>query len=188
MPVPPPKPGSPLAEELRKWEQHHTPYAIDGEGNSRPGNPYVYRDYPHMLYKAQVWHRSGKAVVAAPPPSYYDFIGVPDMAMAYQMAMEEAEVFTARCQRTVQNEEEERIAVGQGWVRGQQNAVDRYEAEQWELSKLAANAAYHASHMSEGAQAEFEAAQDATSHQVADVPAPKKRPGRPKKEPVETGA
>jgi hypothetical protein len=141
-----------------------------------------------MLHKAQVWHRTGKAAVVAPPPSYYDFIGVPDMSTAYQMAGEEAERFTASCQRVVNNEDEERIAIGQGWVRGQKEALERFDAEQWELSKLAANAAYHAQHMSDGAQAEFEAAQEATHHQVADVAAPKKRPGRPKKYPVETGA
>lgn len=39
-------PTSAYAEEMRKHEQHYGPF---GE----PGNPYAYREYPTMLYKAK---------------------------------------------------------------------------------------------------------------------------------------
>lgn len=37
-------PQTAYAKELVKWEANHTQYGA-------PGRPYVYRDYPHMMYK-----------------------------------------------------------------------------------------------------------------------------------------
>ena len=38
-------PGTEYAKEITRWEAHHTQYGP-------PGRPYVFREYPAMLYKA----------------------------------------------------------------------------------------------------------------------------------------
>ena len=44
--------GTAYAAELRKWEAHHTQYGP-------PGRPYVFRDYPTMLYRPTRSKQSG---------------------------------------------------------------------------------------------------------------------------------
>lgn len=45
--------ASEYAKEMRKWEAHHTKYGP-------PGRPYVYRDFPKMLYKCE--HVAGEGI------------------------------------------------------------------------------------------------------------------------------
>ena len=167
-------PESEYAKELRKWEQF--PEKVNGTMYPA-GNPYVYRPFPKMLYKAQTWPRTGKAACFAPPVSPY---GWPNQDQ-YQQALLEAEHFTTSCQRTVKDEGEYGLARGQGWCESPQDALAHYEAAQKALSDAAAEAAFMAARMSEAAQREFNAAQAATHEHVADVDAPKRRPGRPRK-------
>jgi hypothetical protein len=168
------KPASAYGQELRKWEQHHTQYSIDEEGNSRPGNPYVYREFPKMLYRAHQW-RNGQFMVSAPPVTVFE-----TGPERFGLAEEEATVFNRSCQKTVHSESEERIAFGQGWRRSPQEAMDLHKKEEWDLAEVAANAAFNASKMSERAHAEFEAAQGEDLAHVPDPAAPKKRGPRKK--------
>lgn len=46
-------PGSNFVKEVSKFEQFHTRYTA---GTNGPGNPYVYRPFPKMVYRAQRWN------------------------------------------------------------------------------------------------------------------------------------
>lgn len=46
------------AKELAKWEQHHSQFTI----GTAPGRPYVFREYPKMLYRGAV-NANGKHVI-----------------------------------------------------------------------------------------------------------------------------
>lgn len=46
-------PQSDYAKEVVKWEAHHTQYGP-------PGRPYVYAEYPAMMYRATRDHATGK--------------------------------------------------------------------------------------------------------------------------------
>lgn len=160
-------PESELGKELQKWEQfpRHLP-----DGTIAPaGNPYAYREYPRMLYKAQMW-KNGKALCFAPPVSPFGWRD----GNEYQQAQLEAETFTKSCQRIVKTEAEHAIAKGQGWCVSAAEATEQYEREQDAIARQAAEARYVAQGMSSKALAEFEAATDATEQHVVDVPAPKK--------------
>src|SRR5689334_155980 len=112
-------PSTKYAEELRKWEQHHTRYSVTPEGTSEPGNPYVYREYPKMLYRAQV--RNGRGMCLEPPPSPYDF----DRPDAYERACLAHEAFNRSCYRIVKDESDELVAKGQGWCETAKEAMER---------------------------------------------------------------
>src|SRR5258706_3644825 len=90
---------SEYAKELAKHEQHQTIYTM---GGLRPGNPYVYRRWPAMMYKAQQIPGNGKWAVSQPPPSNFGFH---DMA-EWDRACQSAAHFTTSCQMTVGSEDE----------------------------------------------------------------------------------
>ena len=79
---------------------------------------------------------------------------------------------------TVHDEQGERLALGQGWSRTQEDAIQRYHDNDREMATLAANRAYQERTMSEQAQAEAAAFESETIQHVAEIP---RRPGRPKK-------
>lgn len=169
------RPGTPYANELAKWEQHHTLHSIvtdeDGGTASKPGNPYRYQEYPKMLYRAQPFKASGQRLVSAPFVQRYDFPN----EMAYGLAMEEAERFTASCQRTVRDESEELLLIGQGWCKTMPEALELARKEEWDQAVAGAEAAENATHMSARAQVEFEAAQEAGGLDHVPDPAPPKK-------------
>lgn len=122
--------------------------------------PWVNRPYPKMLYMAR--EHNGKFVLGLP----HD------------------ENFAATCQTVVQNEFEEQQKIDEGW------RVKPHEAIQHQLNLLrmisdaAAERHYSDSKMSPKAQAEAKAADDATEHQLPEVPVArtvKRGPGRPPK-------
>src|SRR4051812_47198882 len=98
-------PHSELGKELRKWDQHRTHLVPPG---TNPGNPYEFRPYPKMLYRAQST-RAGQKACFLPTPSPFGF----EKADAYQIALLEKETFDKSCQRIVKSADEERIAAGQ---------------------------------------------------------------------------
>lgn len=166
-------PESELGKELQKWEQFPRT-GVDGTVYPA-GNPYVFRPYPKMLYKAQAW-KNGKALCFAPPVSPYGWRD----GNEHQQAQIEADAFTRSCQRIVKDEGEHGIAKGQGWCETPQEAQAQHEARLDALAREAAEAAFAANRMGEGARREFDAATDATEHQIADVPAPKRQGPRTK--------
>ncbi len=128
------------------------------QGGMRPDG---FEPFPKMLYQA--FKRDNGKVQCMDP---YD------------------EDFSRRCYMTVNNEAELARAHGLGWSDTPQDALARFEQQEQELARAAAEAAFAAKRMSEKAQAELKAAEDATADHVADVPAPKRRPGRPRAVPA----
>ncbi len=70
----------------------------------------------------------------------------------------------------VQDEGQERVALGQGWSDGQEAALAAVTAQQLELAKLAANRAYQDRWMSEKARAEAAAVDEQTMQHLPAIP------------------
>lgn len=176
-------PASEIGKELRKWEQHHTAHSIDENYESRPGNPYVFREYPKMLYKAMK-RSSGQVACQLPPPPLHLFSG-PNATDEWQREMVAVETFNNACRKVVQDEAQERLASGQGWSTSQQGAIDRFEQDERAIGNAAAEAAHAVRRMSASAQAEYADAERQTIEHVTDVKPAKrrghKRRGRPRK-------
>ena len=162
-------PASPYVKEMRKWEQFPSEWTV----KSRPGNPYVFREFPKMLYKAQ---RQPNQQVACllPYPDPYEF----DRADLYQQEVLRRESFNRSCTKVVGNESEERIAKGQGWANSALAAMELHEAAEQAIGNAAAETAYQARRMSEQAREEYTHAEASTHQHVTDVTGPKR--GRPK--------
>jgi len=140
-------PSSALAQELRKWEQHPTALAIDEAGEMRPGNPYAYRPYPKMLYRAQK-RDNGQVQVIDPTD----------------------EAFSKSCQVIVHDEADHRRKRDQGWHDSIAEALAAYEAMERDIARAAAEANFAVQRMSERARAEHQQATDATADHVPDLP------------------
>lgn len=161
-------PDSELGRELVKWEQHQTHYV--GQGQS-PGNPYQYRAFPKMVYRA-VKKANGKVVCMEPPPPIHLFKEQND----YNVAVAQAEVLVRECHRVVHNEDQYLVAKGQGWTDDPKAAVEQFEREEQAVANAAAEAAYAVQKMSEKARSEFENVERQTDQHITDIaPASKKR-------------
>lgn len=168
-------PSSEYAKELRKWEQHHTRFALNEEGDSVPGHPYVYRPYPRMLYKAYKRPNGQYACVeGTPSPFLY-----PD-AQSYERACFEVDQFNKSCQRIVQSEGEEAREKGQGWRNSPAEALELAEAREQEMAQAAAEANFAVQRMTGQAKQEWADAAEQTHEHVVDV-VPKRKRGRPAK-------
>lgn len=142
-------PESELGKELAKWNK-----------------PYVYSEYPRMLYMAR---RRPDGVVSVLEVDDKVFGGNPGTA----------EKFNATCQLIVKNDEELRNAMDRGWRMSMQEALERHEAKEKAIAEAAAVRAHEDQKMSEAAKAEAAAAEAATIEHVAEVP--EKKRGRPRK-------
>jgi hypothetical protein len=162
-------PYSELGRELRKWEQFPSAYGP-------AGNPYVFRAYPKMLYRAQR-RPNGQFACMLPAPTPYDFAN----AGEYERAVLLKDTFDKSCTCIVGDESEERIRSGQGWSDSIPSALALAEEEQRAIGQAAAEAAYQAQRMSDKAKAEYVNAEAQTAAHVVDVaPVQKKRGRAPK--------
>lgn len=166
--------GSNYAKEMAKWEQFPSKYC------TRPGNPYVYRPFPKMVYRAELW--KGVPYCMAPPPNPVDFSNPGE----FNRVEEAARQFTERCQRTVRDERELQIAMEQGYREAPGEAVDLLKAKMERESRAAAERNWQDRLMSEGAKAEakVEAERIFTDEgrHAAEIPEkPIRRRGRPRK-------
>lgn len=166
-------PASEYAKELRKWEQHHTAVALDENGESKPGNPYAFRPYPAMLYKARKRPNGQYSVVEGVPNAYH----YPDAA-SYERACLEADSFNKSCQLIVHSPEQEQREKDRGWRNSPQEALAYAEALEQDMARAAAETAFHASRMGEKARTELREAEQVTHEHVVDVQ-PRRR-GAPK--------
>lgn len=162
-------PHSELGKELLKWEQHPGPLGRN------PGNPYVKREYPKMLYRAERHPDSGQPACIMGAPHPYDF----RTAEEHDRAVMAQELWNRRHQRVVKDESEERIAVGQGWSKGPVEALEQFEKEQIAIAEIAGQVEFQGRRMSEKAQQELKAAHTETDAHIVDVQ-PKKRGRKPK--------
>lgn len=155
--------SSAYVQERRKWEtrpvmidtQYIGPQIVDGK--MRPGftdgtyieplpreqggrYPYIYQEYPKMLYKA---HRADGG-----PKVDLDSSGT----------------------RIVHSEGEERSALASGWHDGQEAAIQAIHDEDQNFAKLAAERAAQERRMSAKAQAEAAAVDESTIQHVPSIP------------------
>lgn len=158
-------------KEIAKWD---TPRR---QGGYRPDG---YEQFPMMLSKAQKKPNGQYSVHEQPPLRYLYPAGSMGDA-EWSMAVLRAEEFTKSCQMTVRSQQEMDRAVSNGWVVGQEEALAA--AQKWEtaIADAAAERLYRDQHMGEKARAEAAAIDASTSEHIADIPAPKRRPGRPAK-------
>lgn len=154
--------------ELARW---NTPKRLGGHG------PDGYERFPQMLYKA-FRHDNGQTMCMEPPPLVHMFLSMPEFLRAEAVA----KAFTDKCQTTVRNEAEYDRARAEGWRDTSAEAIAHFEAMQREIADAAAEEQFRVRRMGEKARGEFDAAQASTDAHVPDLPAPKKRPGRPKRE------
>lgn len=154
-------PDSALGQELSKWEK-----------------PYVYREFPKMVYYAR--KVDGKAICLMPMPSQF---GWRDPA-EYQMAILQAESITKSNQRIVHDADEEKRAREEGWRETPQAALAHLEAVEQEIGKAAAEANFGARRMSDAAQREHRAATDSTHEHIVDLKPKRKYTKRSKRKPV----
>jgi hypothetical protein len=151
---------------LSKWEQ------FPNRVTETPGNPYVYRPYPKMLYMAYKRNGQIRCMEGAPDPYLYQ------TQVAYERAQQENDRFNASCQRVVANDRELDNALGQGWRGTPQEAMAHLEALEQDIGNAAAEAAFHAKGMSQKAKDELAAADQTTHEHVTDVVGtPKSRRG-----------
>ncbi len=167
-------PGSNYANEMQKFEQFPSKY-----GNN-PGNPYVYRPFPKMVYKAEEW--KGKICCLAAPPDSAEFANPGEYARMDELARK----FTERCCRIVQDETEYIRARTDGWRDDPQAAVEAGLERQRSLATAAAERNHDDRNMGELAKREIAArvAEVGGEHQPEIQAQPvKRRPGRPPKSP-----
>jgi len=164
-------PGSNYANEMQKFEQFPSKY-----GNE-PGNPYVYRPFPKMVYKAEEW--KGKVACLAAPPDPAEFANPAE----FQRTEEQARKFTDRCCRIVQDETDYLTARADGWRDSPSDAVVAGLERQRSIGTAAAERNYSDRSMGELAKREIaQRVADAGGEHQPEIPeTPIRRRGRPRK-------
>lgn len=175
---------SDMGKEQARWNTARNRFVIDSNGEPLKDSTGVpirgmdcvgVEEFPKMLYKAQrLPNGQPSAGEMAPHPAYLTDPGEFLARLAF------IEQFNRSCQRTVQDNSEQRIAEGQGWRDTTKKALELFELEQQEIANAAAQAEFYARRMSATAKREWNDAQDETSEHVVDV-VPKKGRGRPRK-------
>jgi hypothetical protein len=163
--------GSNYALEMQKHEQFPSKYG------QNPGNPYRYRPYPKMLYRAENYKGKLVCMAAQPDPGEFSNPG------EFQRAEESARRFTEKCQTVVNDEREYQRAMESGWRESPDEAVAFLSKRERDVSTATAERNYDDRNMSEPAKREIEAAVQAAGgvHVPEIAEQPKKRRGRPPK-------
>lgn len=178
-------PGSELAREEAKHEQHHTVKTL---GGLTPGNPYVYRPYPAMLYKAEQIPTNGKWATSMAPPPNFGFNTSEDWDRACQQAAH----FTRGCQLIVNDATEHKRMREEGWRDTPQEAMEFLEKLEKAVGDAAAERNWQDRNMGEKAREESDQIQADTFGHVPSIPEqPIKRRGRKpgsKNKPKDTAA
>jgi hypothetical protein len=137
-------PGSPYAKEMARFESQSV-------GGFPAGNPYKYRPFPKMLYKADRYN--GAPACMAAPPDPYAYANPGEFARAEQLAHR----FTERCQMTVNDEREYQRAMEGGWRESPAEAVAFLIERDKRDSTADAHREYEDRNMSEAAKREVAA-------------------------------
>jgi hypothetical protein len=165
-------PGSKYQQYMTQFEQFQSKLTA----GDAPGNPYVYRPFPKMLYRAEHWEGVPKCMAAAPDSYLFKD------PREFERAEVTAQKFTERCQRIVNNEAEMRRAMEDGWRESPAEAVEYLRARDSAKSTAAAELNHADRNLSEPAKrerAEALAEAHARGEHLAEVP--EKRRGRPRK-------
>ena len=163
-------PGSKLALEMQKFEQFPSAWGPN------PGNPYKYREFPKMMFKAQ--KINGKPFVMMPDPQRFDYRSRDE----FKAAHEQKARFDADCQRIVQDDAERSRAIEDGWRDTPDEAIAFVNARDDQVSQATAEREYADRNVSDAAKKEIRAAKDAVGNEhLPEIPEkPVRRRGRPK--------
>lgn len=140
---------------------------------SEPTEPYVYQEYPKMLYHADYlaadaeWQSAQRRVV-------------PALDLQRDLDIKAAQERKDKATVIVRNGIEEQAMRRSGWRETPHAAKDVVLGVEADRAVDAAVRAFDDRRMSDAAKAEVEAHEEATNDHVTDLPAPKKR-GRPAK-------
>ena len=113
---------TPLGRELMNWER---------KPNYRPEN----HQYPRMLYFAR---KCADGVVRAEMPEPNQFNYTKEQMGILQRDTDAARAFNLSCQKTVQTEDDYRLAHGQGWRTSMADAVEAAKEAEYGLQNAAA--------------------------------------------------
>lgn len=152
-------PNSEIGKELAKWEQF--PANWNGE-RVDAGNPYVYRPFPQMVYKATK-REDGKIVCieTAPPVSLFTTMD------SYQRECLRVDAHNQQACLTVHSPDELERAERNGWVAGGPlEAIAKLKAFEDEIANAAAEANAKAQGMTDKAQRERKRREAATDEHV----------------------
>lgn len=163
-------PGSNYAKEMQRFEQFPSKYG------QKPGNPHQHREFPKMLYRAELW--GGKALCGAAPPDPVEFA----VDREWERATEKAQKFTQACQRKVEDEQEMSRAMEDNWRESPEAAVACLQGKERDRANEAAARNYEDRKMSPAALAEKKQALEEAGEHVPEgkVATPVRRRGRPK--------
>jgi len=152
-------PGSKLGLEMEKWEQFPSGWGAN------PGNPYKFRPFPQMVFKAQ--KINGKPFVQLPDPNRFDY----QTRDEFKAAHERKAKFDSECQRVVQNETELSRAMEDGWRTSPEEAVAFVLGRDEDISRATAEREYADRNVSEAAKREIQTAKDAVGGEhLAEIP------------------
>jgi hypothetical protein len=159
------------AKERRQWEQYPSAYGP-------PGNPYRFRPFPAMLYRAQQipagFPGAGKWVTGMDRPSKFHFRSTDE----WGAACEAVESFARGCQIVVNDEAEYKRARADGWCDSPKEAEAAAIEEQNRISTAAAERAYADRNMGEKAKAEAAEYEAENFGHHPEIPVQPKRRGR----------
>lgn len=171
-------PESELGKEMARWNTPRN-QIVPGTNGEYGKKNVGYERYPAMLYLARQM-RNGQWAVHAPLPNPADYQS--DLNGQHYLRAEQAALaFNESTSRIVRDRAEEEQAVKDGWRTSPDAALEYRTTLEEAVAEAAAERAYRDRTMSEAAKAEMAAAEADTHEHVLDVPAPKRRPGRPHK-------
>lgn len=159
-------PGSNYARYMESHEQFPSKFGAN------PGNPYRYRPFPKMVYRAERWQ--GNPACMAAPPDENTFTSPNQLSQAQAAAAR----FNERCQRIVNNEQELQRALEDNFRESPSEAVEALIAKDRDRSTAAAHRNHEDRNMSEAAKREIAQAVDSAEEHVAEIP---RKRGRPRK-------
>lgn len=133
--------------QLAPFEQFPSKYTA----GSQPGNPYRYRPFPKMVYRAMRYPGTGQIRCMAAPPDPWAF----DDPRKAEHAIEAAARFTEQCQLIVRDEQEYSRAMESGYRDSAAEAVAHVEAREDRIARETAERNYQDRNMSEGAKREI---------------------------------
>jgi hypothetical protein len=159
-----PSPTTAYGKELARFEQHRTKYTAEDDGVP-PGNPYQFREYPRMMYRA-VQHPRTKQMVCmdiAPNPMLFS------KPQEYDHACVATEQLNRQCTRIVPDDVAFRNALNEGWRSSPKEALEAHEQKMCAIAEETARRHFSDQAMSPRAQAEADRVDASTEHQVPDV-------------------
>lgn len=142
-------PGSREVAEYARFEQLPSKYTV----GTVPGNPYTYRPFPKMVYRAERYPGTGKLCCMAAPPDPAEYED-PRKAEHAQVL---AQRFTEKCQLIVRDEVEYSRAMESGYREGPAEAIAHAEGREDAIARATAERNYEDRNLSDAARRESEA-------------------------------